>query len=279
MRKSVRIALVSLATLAVSVAACRRRRQLARRSQDASARTLPPLQVTFAATDGQLDHGEYLFNTRGCMECHGCRWRRSCRDRRQGEWILRARTEHHERRREPGARLHGCRLGARSASWSEAFRRAAADHAERRLRANDRCRRRRDRCLRAQPASGGWRRRRIQSVAAAVQSAVCVRRGQRRCGKNRPRGRRTRRSPGRSGRAREVHRTSLHRLPRSALLRRQNSRHAAVMARCFESDCGVRQRHVALHIRGAVQDDVPHGQATGRLSRQRSHAVQESRAT
>ncbi len=32
---------------------------------------LPPLQVTFAAADGQLEHGEYLFKTRGCMECHG----------------------------------------------------------------------------------------------------------------------------------------------------------------------------------------------------------------
>lgn len=32
---------------------------------------LPPLQVTFAPADGQLEHGEYLFKTRGCMECHG----------------------------------------------------------------------------------------------------------------------------------------------------------------------------------------------------------------
>jgi len=32
---------------------------------------LPPLQVTFALAEGQLEHGEYLFKTRGCMECHG----------------------------------------------------------------------------------------------------------------------------------------------------------------------------------------------------------------
>jgi mono/diheme cytochrome c family protein len=71
LRKPVKIALVSLATLAVSVVlavvvvswlADRKMRRLV---------TLPPLQVTFAATDGQLAHGEYLFNTRGCMECHG----------------------------------------------------------------------------------------------------------------------------------------------------------------------------------------------------------------
>jgi mono/diheme cytochrome c family protein len=32
---------------------------------------LPPLQVSFAPSAGQLEHGEYLFKTRGCMECHG----------------------------------------------------------------------------------------------------------------------------------------------------------------------------------------------------------------
>jgi mono/diheme cytochrome c family protein len=32
---------------------------------------VPPLQATFAPADGQLEHGEYLFKTRGCMECHG----------------------------------------------------------------------------------------------------------------------------------------------------------------------------------------------------------------
>lgn len=71
MRRSVRIALASVATLAVSVVlaggivswlADRKMHRLV---------TLPPLQVTFAAIDGQLGHGEYLFNTRGCMECHG----------------------------------------------------------------------------------------------------------------------------------------------------------------------------------------------------------------
>ena len=30
-----------------------------------------PMQVTFAPAHGQLEHGEYLFKTRGCMECHG----------------------------------------------------------------------------------------------------------------------------------------------------------------------------------------------------------------
>ena len=71
MRKPFKIALVSLATLAVSIVvavvvvswlADRKMHRLV---------TLPPLQVTFASTDGQLDHGQYLFNTRGCMECHG----------------------------------------------------------------------------------------------------------------------------------------------------------------------------------------------------------------
>ena len=32
---------------------------------------LPPLQVTFVPAEGQLERGEYLFKTRGCMECHG----------------------------------------------------------------------------------------------------------------------------------------------------------------------------------------------------------------
>jgi len=71
LRKPFKIALVSLATLAVSIVvavvvvswlADRKMHRLV---------TLPPLQVTFASTDGQLDHGQYLFNTRGCMECHG----------------------------------------------------------------------------------------------------------------------------------------------------------------------------------------------------------------
>jgi mono/diheme cytochrome c family protein len=32
---------------------------------------LPPLQATFAPAEGQLERGEYLFKTRGCMDCHG----------------------------------------------------------------------------------------------------------------------------------------------------------------------------------------------------------------
>jgi mono/diheme cytochrome c family protein len=32
---------------------------------------LPPLQATFTPADGQLEHGEYLFKTRGCADCHG----------------------------------------------------------------------------------------------------------------------------------------------------------------------------------------------------------------
>ena len=71
MRKPLKIGLISLATLAVSVVLASvvvswlADRKMHRRV------ALPPLQVTFAATDGQLERGEYLFNTRGCMECHG----------------------------------------------------------------------------------------------------------------------------------------------------------------------------------------------------------------
>jgi mono/diheme cytochrome c family protein len=32
---------------------------------------LPPIQATRPSADGQLEHGEYLFKTRGCMDCHG----------------------------------------------------------------------------------------------------------------------------------------------------------------------------------------------------------------
>jgi mono/diheme cytochrome c family protein len=71
LRKPFRIALVSLATLAASaVIAGVVVSWLADRKMHRSI-ALQPLQVTFATTDGQLDHGEYLFNTRGCMECHG----------------------------------------------------------------------------------------------------------------------------------------------------------------------------------------------------------------
>src|SRR3954470_7103990 len=71
MKKPLKIVVVSLAGLVVIVAAAAvvvsplAERKLHRIVQ------LPPLQVTFAAADGQLERGEYLFKTRGCMECHG----------------------------------------------------------------------------------------------------------------------------------------------------------------------------------------------------------------
>lgn len=71
MKKPVKILVGSLAVLVVVVAAAAgvvsrlSDRKLHRVVQ------LPPIQVTFASADGQLEHGEYLFKTRGCMECHG----------------------------------------------------------------------------------------------------------------------------------------------------------------------------------------------------------------
>ena len=71
MKKPVKIVLASLAGLVVVIAATASvvsplaERKLHRVVQ------LPPLQVTFAAADGQLERGEYLYKTRGCMECHG----------------------------------------------------------------------------------------------------------------------------------------------------------------------------------------------------------------
>jgi mono/diheme cytochrome c family protein len=71
MKKPVRIVLASIAGLVVVVAAAAgvvsklSDRKLHRVVQ------LPPLQATFAPVEGQLEHGEYLFKTRGCMECHG----------------------------------------------------------------------------------------------------------------------------------------------------------------------------------------------------------------
>jgi mono/diheme cytochrome c family protein len=71
MKKPLKIVVVSLAGLVVVVAAAASvvsplaERKLHRTVQ------LPRLQVTFAAADGQLERGEYLFKTRGCMECHG----------------------------------------------------------------------------------------------------------------------------------------------------------------------------------------------------------------
>jgi mono/diheme cytochrome c family protein len=71
MKKPLKIVIGSLAGLVVVVAAVAAvvsplaERKLHRTVQ------LPPLQVTFAAADGELERGEYLFKTRGCMECHG----------------------------------------------------------------------------------------------------------------------------------------------------------------------------------------------------------------
>src|SRR5262245_25806346 len=71
MKKSIKIVLVSLAGLVVLVAASAgvvsrlAERKLHRIVQ------LPSLQAAFAPAEGQLGHGEYLFKTRGCMECHG----------------------------------------------------------------------------------------------------------------------------------------------------------------------------------------------------------------
>jgi mono/diheme cytochrome c family protein len=71
MKRPIKLAVASLAVLVVVTAAAAgvvsklADRKLHRIVQ------LPPLQVTFAAVDGQLEHGEYLFKTRGCMECHG----------------------------------------------------------------------------------------------------------------------------------------------------------------------------------------------------------------
>lgn len=71
MKKPIKIVLVSLAGLVVLVAAAAgvvsrlSDRKLHRIVQ------LPPLQATFATAEGQLEHGEYLFKTRGCMDCHG----------------------------------------------------------------------------------------------------------------------------------------------------------------------------------------------------------------
>jgi mono/diheme cytochrome c family protein len=71
MKKPVKIVIASIAGLVVAVAAVAgvvsrlSDRKLHRIVQ------LPPLQITFAQSEGQLEHGEYLFKTRGCMECHG----------------------------------------------------------------------------------------------------------------------------------------------------------------------------------------------------------------
>ena len=71
MKKPVKIVIASLAVLVVVVAAAAAvisplaERKLHRTVQ------LPPLQATFVPVEGQLERGDYLFKTRGCMECHG----------------------------------------------------------------------------------------------------------------------------------------------------------------------------------------------------------------
>lgn len=71
MKKPLKIVVASLAGLVVVVAvAASLVSPLAERKLHRIVQ-LPPVQVTFAPADGQLEHGEYLFKTRGCMECHG----------------------------------------------------------------------------------------------------------------------------------------------------------------------------------------------------------------
>jgi mono/diheme cytochrome c family protein len=71
MKKPFKIVVASIAGLVVVVAAAAvvvswlSDRKLHRIVQ------LPPLQITFAQAEGHLERGEYLFKTRGCMECHG----------------------------------------------------------------------------------------------------------------------------------------------------------------------------------------------------------------
>lgn len=71
MRKPIKIALTTLAALVVAgIAAPAVISRLADRKLHRIVE-LPPMQVTFAAADGQLERGEYLFKTRGCGDCHG----------------------------------------------------------------------------------------------------------------------------------------------------------------------------------------------------------------
>lgn len=71
MKKPVKIVLASIAGLVVVVAVAA---GVVSRLSDRKLHRIvqvPPLQVTFAQAEGQLEHGEYLYRTRGCMECHG----------------------------------------------------------------------------------------------------------------------------------------------------------------------------------------------------------------
>lgn len=71
MKKPIKIVLMSLAGLVVvGAVAAGVVSKLADRKMHRQV-ALPQLQVTFAPADNQVEHGEYLFKTRGCMECHG----------------------------------------------------------------------------------------------------------------------------------------------------------------------------------------------------------------
>ena len=71
MKRPIKIVVASLAGLVVVVAAAAGVvSKLADRKLHRIVE-LPPIQATFAPADGQLEHGKYLFNSRGCMECHG----------------------------------------------------------------------------------------------------------------------------------------------------------------------------------------------------------------
>lgn len=71
MNKPIKIVVASLAGLVVVAAAAAG--VISRLAEHKLHRIvqLPPLQATFAPVEGQLERGEYLFKTRGCMECHG----------------------------------------------------------------------------------------------------------------------------------------------------------------------------------------------------------------
>jgi mono/diheme cytochrome c family protein len=71
MKKPIKIALVSVAGLVVLIVAAA---GIVSRLSDRKLHRvvqLPALQVTLPTAEGQLEHGEYLFKTRGCMDCHG----------------------------------------------------------------------------------------------------------------------------------------------------------------------------------------------------------------
>lgn len=71
MKKPLKIIVASVAGLVVVVAAAAGIVSKLAEHKRHRIVELPPLQVTFAPAAGQLEHGEYLFKTRGCAECHG----------------------------------------------------------------------------------------------------------------------------------------------------------------------------------------------------------------